>query len=305
MDANGGDDRDGEDEAPGERAATASEDGPAEQDPREAAADTGGRPGHHRLGEPAEDGPDPGSPHEPGRGDEEETVARRAVTVLVAVGLTALGLVASAVGGVPGLLIGTDTPAGFVVGLLGGELGFVLVALLFLLATGRGLGYLDLEWPDSTGEWTLVVGFTLTVFVLRTVVLIASLQLGVEPAPSTIGEVDLPPAVLTVILVPAMLLVVGPAEELLFRGVVQKFLRESFGAWPAILGAGALFGAIHLLALVQSSGLGTLLTLIVITAVGVGLGWLYERTGSLPAAMLAHGGYNALIVVTAFGLQSL
>lgn len=236
---------------------------------------------------------------------DEDDVARMVVHALVAVGVTVLAIVASALGGAPAIFIGTDAPTGFVVGLLGSELGFVAVALGFVLITGRGLGYLDLRLPVGAREWAFVVGFTVALFLARSVVLVGALELGVQPAPSTIGEVDLPPRVLAGILVPAMLLVVGPAEELLFRGVIQKFLRETMGAWLAILGAGLLFGVIHVFALVQSSGAGTVLSIVVITAIGVSLGWLYEHTGSLPAAMVAHGGYNALIVVSAFALQGL
>jgi len=230
-------------------------------------------------------------------------VARTAVHALVAVGVTVLAIVASAIGGAPAIVIGTDSPTGFVVGLLGSELGFVAVAVGFVLLTGRGLGYFDLRLPGGAREWAFVVGFTVALFLARSVLLVGALELGIQPAPSTVGDVDLPPRVLAGILIPAMLLVVGPAEELLFRGVVQTFLRETLSAWPAILGAGALFGVIHVFALVRSSGAGTLLSIVVITAVGVALGWLYERTGSLPAAMVAHGGYNALIVVSAFALQ--
>lgn len=233
------------------------------------------------------------------------STARTAVHALVAVGVTVVAVVVSAIAGVPALVLGTDTPEGLVVGLLGGELAFVLVGLGFLVLTGRGLSYLDLRLPGTTREWVLVVGVTLALFVVRTVVLVGALEAGVEPAPSTVGEVDLPPAVMTAILVPGMLLVVGPAEELLFRGVLQSFLRETVGPWPAILGAGLLFGSVHLFALVASTGTGTLLSLVVITAVGFVLGWLYEHTGSLPAAMVAHGGYNALIVASSYGLELL
>jgi membrane protease YdiL (CAAX protease family) len=238
-------------------------------------------------------------------GDDGHDHARTAVHGLVAFGLTVLGVVASAVGGVPGLLLGPDTPVGFVVGAVGGELGFLAVGLGFLVVTGRGIGYLDLRLPGSAREWGLVVGVVLGLFVVRMVLLVGALELGVEPAPSAVSEVDLPTPVLAAILVPLMLLVVGPVEELLFRGVIQKFLRETTGPWPAILGAGLLFGSIHVFSIVISTSLGAVVSLVVITGVGICLGWLYERTGSLPAAMVGHGAYNALIVASAYALEVL
>jgi len=233
----------------------------------------------------------------------DDSGARTVVHGLVAIALTVLAVVASVFGSVPGVLLGQNTAAGFAVALLGSELGFAVAGIGFLLVTGRGLGYLDLDGPAGVAGWGLVAVFTVGAFVARSGILLATLRLGVEPAPSSIAEVDLPLRVLVAVLLPAMLLVVGPAEELLFRGVVQKFLREEASPRAAILGAGLLFGAVHVFSLVQSSGLGTLVSLVIITLVGFGLGWLYERTGSLPAAMVAHGGYNALIVGSAYALE--
>lgn len=238
-------------------------------------------------------------------GARDDATVRRAVHGLVAVAVTVLAVAVSFVGSVPGLVVGQDSAAGFVALLVGGQLGFVATGVAFLLVTGRGLAYLDLELPGSHRTWGLVVGFTLAAFLFRTGVLLAAFELGIEPAPSSIAEVDLPFEVLVAVLLPAMVLVVGPAEELLFRGVLQKFLREVASPPVAIVGAGLLFGFVHVLSLVQSTGLGTVVSLVVITLVGFGLGWLYEYTGSLPAAMLAHGGYNALIVLAAYASETL
>lgn len=226
------------------------------------------------------------------------------VHALVATVLTAAGVILSALGSLPGFLYGLDSLTGVGVTVVGSELGFVLAALAFLLVSGRGLRYLDLALPGTRRQWGVVVGVVLGAFAFRTVVLAGALSAGVEPSVSTITEAEVPQRALLLFLVPVFLLVVGPAEELLFRGVVQKYLREVVSAPTAILGAGLLFGTIHVFALVQSTGLGTVVSVATITLVGFAFGWLYEWTGSLPAAMLAHGAYNALIAASALLLAT-
>jgi membrane protease YdiL (CAAX protease family) len=235
--------------------------------------------------------------------------ARVFVHGMVAFGLTVLAIVVSGVFQVvpvvPTLVSGGD-PTLPVVGasVVAGEVGFVVVAVGFLLATRRGVGYLDLDLPGSSRQWGLVVAFVVVAFVLRSVVVVGMTQAGVDPAPSQIGEFDVQFDLLAIMLIPVMLLVVGPAEELLFRGVIQKYLREATSARTAIVVAGLLFGSIHVFAVVRAGVVALVVTLGVITGVGMGLGWLYERTGSLPAAMIAHGGYNALILASAVALRA-
>jgi membrane protease YdiL (CAAX protease family) len=244
-------------------------------------------------------------------GDDDPPVSQEArafVHGLVAFGLTVLGVVASAVLGtvplIPTLLAG-KAPTLPVVGasVVAGEVGFVVVAVGFLLATRRGFGYLDLDLPGSRRQWGLVAAFVVVAFVLRAVVLLGMSQAGLQPAPSKLAQFDLPFDLLATMLIPIMLFVVGPAEELLFRGVIQKYLREETSPRTAIVVAGLLFGSIHVLSVVRVGVVALVVTLAVITAVGLGLGWLYEYTGSLPAAMLAHGGYNALIVAVAYAVR--
>lgn len=95
------------------------------------------------------------------------------------------------------------------------------------------------------------------------------------------------------------ILVVAPAEEYLFRGVVQGRLRNSFGPAGAILAASLLFGSLHFGNWVGSPG-----TLVgwglLIAAVGVVMGVLYELTGNLAVPIVAHGAYNFVLFTVGF-----
>lgn len=214
-----------------------------------------------------------------------------------AVTLTLLGVVVSTLLSVPGFLVGIESVPGFALSVVLSELGFAFVAVAFVLVTGRGIRYFDLHTPAS---WGFVAAVTLALFVFRTASVAAAVLLGVEPSAPAITEVGLPIEALVAIMIPASILVIGPAEELLFRGTIQKYLGERVPRNKAIVGAGALFAAIHLPTFVVSSGVGAVVSLAVIFIVGIALGWLYEHTGSLVAAMAAHAGYNALIFGTGY-----
>jgi membrane protease YdiL (CAAX protease family) len=80
----------------------------------------------------------------------------------------------------------------------------------------------------------------------------------------------------------AMLFVAGLvapiAEELFFRGYVQTRLCRRFGAWPGVVFASVLFGLVHLDWVQSPSAF----------LIGLYLGWLAQRTGSIRPSMLAH-----------------
>jgi len=95
----------------------------------------------------------------------------------------------------------------------------------------------------------------------------------------------------------ALALSVGPAisEELAFRGVILQGLRSRLGASSAVVVAAVLFGAIHIDIL---QGLGAIV-------IGIYLGYLTVRSGSIVPAMVAHGVNNLWSTVEASFWQAL
>ena len=82
---------------------------------------------------------------------------------------------------------------------------------------------------------------------------------------------------------------VAPAvEELTYRGLGFTLLAP-YGTWVAILITGILFGAAH----------GLLVTLPVLSAFGVVVGWLRARTESIYPPMLVHATFNGIALVAA------
>lgn len=84
---------------------------------------------------------------------------------------------------------------------------------------------------------------------------------------------------------------VSPAlfEELAFRGLLQGRLLALMGWLPGILSTATLFAVAH------GISMGTPLHL----GIGLFLGWLRDRSGSLWPGILLHLGYNATLVLTA------
>lgn len=97
------------------------------------------------------------------------------------------------------------------------------------------------------------------------------------------------------ILIPASFLIIGPGEELLFRGVVQGRLGEVFSTPVAVGLASVLFASVHWFALSGGSAAGNLLLLAILTIPAVILGVSYECSGNIVVPALIHGAYNATI----------
>ena len=96
-------------------------------------------------------------------------------------------------------------------------------------------------------------------------------------------------------------LLVPPAEELIFRGGLFRYLRTRVPRWVAIVSTSALFGALHVAGAHDWAGLPSVPPLIVLAVVFC---LAYERTGAVATTIVAHACFNLntmLLVVTGAG----
>ncbi len=152
-----------------------------------------------------------------------------------------------------------------------------------------------IRWAQPTARGLALIG--------GGVIMLVATNIGINQLLSTLGFASGENVAVTagvgdpnyyLVMVVISLVFVGPAEELLFRGVVQGRLRESWGVWPAIIGATVLFGVIHIPAV--SGGTGAILSYVLTAAVlGLVLGYLYERTGNIVVPAVIHGANNAFV----------
>jgi membrane protease YdiL (CAAX protease family) len=221
----------------------------------------------------------------------------------------AVALAAALAGIVTALVLTLAAALGVVA--LGLELGVILsVVLTLALTAGVAFGGVSLAYLRLRGlEWSFVGVRVPTVRDLAWVgggyllaflaVLVASLAVGVtgaEPAPNQLSELGLEEPALLLLLVPISLLLVGPGEELLFRGIVQGTLRGSFGPVGAVVLAAAIFASVHYLALTGGAS-ARLTTIAILFLPSLVFGAAYERTNNLAVPALIHGLYNSTLAV--------
>ena len=225
--------------------------------------------------------------------------ARRAVLAFL---LTFAGAAAAVLLSLPALVIPLGPLSLFVVATVLSELGFAVVAVAFVAATGAGLRYLNLHRLDRRAV-LFVLGGTAGMFVYRIVGIAVVQLLGLPVAGNAVTEFPgLDVGTIVLLLVPISVVVVGPAEELLFRGVIQRYLEGGFSRTWAILGTGVLFSLVHLpttfLADPDPTAVAT--TLVLLFGLSLVLSYLYAWTGNLVVPILAHGLYDALLFALAY-----
>jgi membrane protease YdiL (CAAX protease family) len=97
-----------------------------------------------------------------------------------------------------------------------------------------------------------------------------------------VDALGVPMALLSLAVVPALF------EELAFRGLLQARLETLYGPLQGVLLSGAAFGLAH----------GVTLFIPIHLALGLYLGWLRLRSGSLLPGMMLHLLYNGVLIAT-------
>lgn len=207
--------------------------------------------------------------------------------------------------------IGLTLVAAVLVAGIGLELGIIGSVLLTLALTAgvafggvslayvryRGLGpsFIGVRAPTPRDLAWVGGGYLLAFLSVFAASVLVGLS-GAEPAPNQLSQLGIEQPALLLLLVPISLFLVGPGEELLFRGVVQGTLRRSFGPVGAVVLAAAIFASVHFVAL--TGGVSARLTTIAILFLpSLVFGAAYERTGNLVVPALIHGLYNSTLAV--------
>lgn len=89
-------------------------------------------------------------------------------------------------------------------------------------------------------------------------------------------------------------------EELFFRGVLFRAVRDRFGFWAGAFGSGVAFGLIHF---IPGPALDAVLLMTVMVFTGVGLAFIYERRGTIVAPMAAHVMFNVIGLSLIYSLR--
>jgi membrane protease YdiL (CAAX protease family) len=95
-------------------------------------------------------------------------------------------------------------------------------------------------------------------------------------------------------------LVAPVAEELYFRGILFRSLRDRHGFWLGAIVSGLIFGAVHY---VPAPWQDFMLLQSIMVFTGIALAWIYERRGNLVADIAAHMAFNAIGVILIFAAR--
>ncbi|MBB2806481.1 CPBP family intramembrane metalloprotease [Xanthomonas arboricola] len=144
----------------------------------------------------------------------------------------------------------------------------------------------------STWGWTALIA--VGVFLLSNLVSVAASALGIKPVPTNLPLMEEAirrwPLALVVFAV-----AIAPAyEELLFRRVLFGRLLAAGRPWLGIALSSAIFALVHEVPGVSGNGPAAIAQLwLVYGGMGAAFAWLYWRTGTLWAPIVAHGVNNA------------
>ena len=174
--------------------------------------------------------------------------------------------------------------------------GLVAVGVVYLSMRDLSASYLRLRWPslrDVAGAVAAIVALFAVLAGLSYLIQ----QFGLTASEHSVAKQGQENPELLLPLIPLSVLITGPAEEFLYRGVVQTRLREAFDTRLAVVLAALVFSLVHVPAYGVTSGIDQSLatTLGVLLILGIVLGAAYEYTGNLVVPAIAHGVYNAVV----------
>jgi membrane protease YdiL (CAAX protease family) len=173
--------------------------------------------------------------------------------------------------------------------------GIILgITLLFAKYQNASLRKLGLKKPSLRIIAIVSLAAVVLLFLAGSISLVEEVVLGPDPQAETLAEAILPrDTVQLVALLGISLALIGPAEELAFRGFVQRGFENSFGKPAGLVIASVLFGLLH--------GLNSLRAILPVTVISLFLGYIWQKTdGNTVASAWMHGLYDAIIIAIAY-----
>lgn len=169
--------------------------------------------------------------------------------------------------------------------------GFFLVIVAYL-AWRSDVEFFQVEVPSLRDVAWFLGGFV-GLYLLATGISLVFQYYGIETATNQVVIQGRAEPVRFLYLIPVTVLFVAPAEELLFRGLVQGLFRRAYGVVPAVLLASVLFGAPHYLAYI-GAGDTKIPTVVLVTVLGIVLGAVYEYTENILVPIAVHALWNSM-----------
>jgi len=171
--------------------------------------------------------------------------------------------------------------------------GLTAAAVGYVTWRGVGLDYIKARVPGLVDIVWVVVAYVSALVGVWVVAFLATLA-DAPTAENQVSETASQNPEVLLILIPGSFLLIGPGEELLFRGVVQARIREAFDPVSGVVIASVIFAAVHFAALTGGTS-GRLVTVGILLVPSLILGAAYEYTDNIVVPALIHGAYNATL----------
>lgn len=157
---------------------------------------------------------------------------------------------------------------------------------LWLVYLPLGFAAVSIARLDSATD--VVVDLQRGLLFAPAAVIVGALLGVIEHAILDPGAIAPPTASGTVAVATVMLLLVGPIEELVFRGLVQGTLVDRYGARAGLVLGAVVFAAMH-------AQYGSVPEIGFTFLVGLLFGWTYQVTRSLAIVAVVHGVANVVL----------
>jgi membrane protease YdiL (CAAX protease family) len=182
------------------------------------------------------------------------------------------------------------------------QAGLVAAAIMFVAVPNALAGVRLMPASGALRTYALGLGLAIPTWVAATLTgALVQMVLDMLGRPAEPGLVEeavsrLDPTVLVL----AIVLVAPIAEEIFFRGVVFNAWMREHGVRVAIIGSALLFAAIHADPSSGETLVASIARVVPIFGLGLGLAFVYWRTGSLLAPIGLHMGFNAISLAITF-----
>jgi membrane protease YdiL (CAAX protease family) len=184
------------------------------------------------------------------------------------------------------------------------DVAFVGVIVGWLSA--RHKGWVAALGIPERGRWLVQVGWgALGGLLLYPAILVVAIPLQIffqlfsEASVSTPEQVPSDLSSLGKVLTVVLAVVVAPVtEELFYRGVLFRSVRDRHGFWPGALASAALFGLVHY---VPAPWQDFMLLQSIMVVTGIGLAWIYEWRGTIVSSIAAHMVFNIIGITFILG----
>ncbi|HEU4832292.1 MAG TPA: CPBP family intramembrane glutamic endopeptidase [Actinomycetota bacterium] len=185
----------------------------------------------------------------------------------------------------------------------------VILGVLLLWLSTYHKGWLGVMRLPEPGTWRKEIGsgvlFALGLYPVMVIVVGGLLTYLLQmisgeqvEAPEQVGEHL--PAIGTALTIVYAIVIAPVGEELFFRGVLFRSLRDRHGFWVGALGSAVGFALIHY---IPGSAVDAALLMIVMFFTGLALCFLYERRGTIVAPLAAHMTFNVIGILLILGLR--